>query len=823
MKKKNLIILLVFPFLIAVFCIITVNTTYNRIDVDISYIDWPYNDMEGFQISDDLYPLVAEGVNQRHYKVSGDGELVWRVENKNPDDPEPCAEIVKNGSQYFLKALREGEVIITCSNKKGNIYRQMTGVIYKDAAILLYPTISGSQTNIDSTIYYGEYDHEYGAPATIEMQMLVVPTSAAEEVEISCSDNISFDADSAVISINGTGAANLTLSLPSGLAAPRSFVFEIVDEGVNVYTYEDLLRCTNKSKNGEIVVLRKSFESVDNTFVFDSDGEPIKSGNSLRIRANNVECFGNYNAKTKRFSFENEIYTFTTTYNKNFIEQWNEFAAENHGYSEITDEVCVGLHVQKDFYGNGYTLNLHNLTYPYTSLPMTTETGETVRIPELRADNLFRGPLLFYALGNPTNPTVALYGQDNIGMYVDGDGITINDVNLKNCEFGDRLANLATVGTVLEVNGDNVTVKNSRVSNGRNVMRSFSSMNLTLSNSFLSHAQNFLFVTGSNEYVEIDPEAVESFAMSDGTMKAAVIREFFITPPKDENGNPLYENGDTIMSDYISGNYPTSESQASIKKSLLAIQNAINDVRKVEGKYKGSTEIVDCYFYQSGISSICMESLFNSTFLEMASPSELSGLLTGLNLAPYIPEHVSGVSYPVKLNISGDTRFYDYKNSDHIGFEGLIKENISEVATENNITIDGQEVTLDMIFPLKRIMMSRASGANAVRSDAESGIKYVNVPIAFYGGGINLSEVTLNNYENKSNLTAQIDVDLLDNSLSYTGTGVDDVKSKVKALALKTIVTVAGYEPFSFRFVRGGYWYGETPNVTDLIANVKGE
>ena len=63
---------------------------------------------------------------------------------------EPCAVIVEKGGKFYLKALREGEVTITCSNKKGNVYRQMTGVIYKDAAILLYPKIGGSQTNIDS-------------------------------------------------------------------------------------------------------------------------------------------------------------------------------------------------------------------------------------------------------------------------------------------------------------------------------------------------------------------------------------------------------------------------------------------------------------------------------------------------------------------------------------------------------------------------------------------------------------------------------------------------------------------------------------------------
>ena len=819
MKKKNLIILLVFPFLIAVFCIITVNTTYNKIDVDISYIDWDYNDMEGFQISDDLYPLEARGVNQRHYKVSGDGSLVWTVQNKYAKDTEPCAEIITKGNKYYLKALREGEVIITCSNVKGNIYRQMTGVIYKDAAILLYPAISGSQTNIDSTIYYGEYDHDTDTPATIEMKMLVVPNSAAEEVEISCSDNISFNSDTAVISIEGIGAAHLTLTLPSGLAAPRSFEFEIVDEGVNVYNYEDLLRCTNKSKRGEIVVLRKSFESLDNAYLFDSDGKPIKADGSYRTRENNIECFGNYNSKTGKFSFEDEIYSFTTTYNKNFIEQWNGFVAENPEYDSLTDQVHVGLHVQKDFYGNGYTLNLHNLTYPYAYLLMTNDAGETVRIPELRSDNIFRGPLTFYALGDPNNtPAVALYGQDNIGMYVDGDGITINDVNIKNCEFGDRLANLATVGTVLEVNGEDVTVKNSRLSNGRNVLRAFSSMNFTLSNSFLSHSQNFLLVTGANEYVAVDPEATASFAMLDGSVKAAVIKEFLSSS---EDGAP--ENGDDILNEFIFKYYPTSEDQEKIRRSLASIQSALNDVKAVEGKFMGSTEIKDCYFYQSGISAICMESLFNSTFLETASPSELSGAINQFGLAPYIPTHVSGISYPVKLNISGDTRFYDYKVADQIEFGGLIKENISGIANSFDVTIDGKEVTIDTIFPLKRMMTDRASSLGAVYRNSEDGKKYVNVPVAFYGGGVNLSEVTVNNYKNKSTFTGAVDVSLLDSALSYKASGDSGQMATLKALAIKAVVAVTGYEPFSFHFVKGGYLYGETPKVTDLIANVKGE
>ena len=823
MKKKNLIILLVFPFLIAVFCIVTVNTTYNKIDVDISYIDWDYNDMEAFQISNNTYPLKAEGVNQRHYKVSGDGELVWTVENKNSADTEPCAEIIKSGNQYSLRAIREGEVTITCSNKKGNVYRQMTGIVYKDAAILLYPVIGSSQTNIDSTIYYGEYDHRIGNAASIEMNLLVVPTSEAADMQISCSENINFNKDTSIISIKGVGHANLTITLSSGLAAPRSFEFEIVDEGVNVYTYDDLLYCTNRSERGEIAVLRKSFESVDNAFVFDGDGKPLKSGDGYRTKSNNVECFGNYNSKTGKFTFSEEIYRFTTTYNKNFIDQWNEFVKTNSSYAPLSDIVNVGLRVQKDFYGNGYTLNLHNLTYPYAYLPMTNESGEVVRIPQLTSDNLFRGPLKFYTLGDPNNlALVSLHGQDNIGMYVDGDGITVNDVNLKNCEFGDRLANLATVGTVLEIHGDNVTVKNSRLSNGKNVVRSFSSMNLTLSNNLLSNSQNFLLVTGSNEYVPVDLDTLASFSMIDGSVRAELIGDFISPAPKDANGKPTATNGDTVVNEFIFKYYPTTEEQTKVRRAIISIQTALNDERSVRGKFKGSTEVKDCYFYQSGISSICMESLFNSSFLETAVPSELTDLLNKLTLAPYLPKHVSGTSYPVKLNISGDTRFYDYKVVDNIELEGLIEENLSSVANELGVTIDGKEVDIDTIFPLKRIMADRASMLGALRT--ESGKRYVNVPVAFYGGGLNLSEVTINNYKNKSSFSAQVDVDLLDSCLSYKQSGGSSGQaSQLKAMALKAVVTVTGYEPFSFRFVSGGYLYGETPKVTDLIANVKGE
>ena len=87
------------------------------------------------------------------------------------------------------------------------------------------------------------------------------------------------------------------------------------------------------------------------------DGKPV-------LKENNVECFGNYNPVTKKFNFKNEIYRFVTTYNKNYIDQWNQSVATSGGSNYISTEILVGLHIQKDFYGNGYTINMHNLTYP---------------------------------------------------------------------------------------------------------------------------------------------------------------------------------------------------------------------------------------------------------------------------------------------------------------------------------------------------------------------------------------------------------------------------------------------------------------------------
>ncbi|MCI5745779.1 MAG: hypothetical protein MR270_05800, partial [Erysipelotrichaceae bacterium] len=508
MKKKNLIILLIIPFVISLLGLIAINVTVNIIDADIIAISWNYNDVEGFKVNRE-YKLEANSIYPNNVTLSEGNNLIWSVKNKDSNEVDSLASINKKESGYYLYALKEGEVIITCSNEKGNIFKTMTGIIYEKGAILLSTLISSSQNNIDSNIYYGEYDSvNKDKKMNIDLSISTIPSGLENSlVVLDKSDNINVSLAERKVTIKD--GYNLSFNenaffkvgyVDESLALPVTFSFIIVKDGINVYSYDDLLACTNKSNNGEIVVLRKSFESLDNF---------------NKISGNNITLFGNY--KNGKYSFNNEVYRFKTSYNNEYIDQWNEFASKNALYDKISDEILAGLHIQKDFYGNGYTINFHNLTYPYQVIQVSDENGNIIEIPQLSLDNLFKGPKSFYTLGDPNKtPLISALGQDNCGMYVNGDNITINDVNVKNCDFKNSLSYLKTVGNVVDIYGNNITIKNSRFSSGRNVIRSFSSNDVRIDNCMLSYSQNFLFTTGANEYAKIDDSKLHSFMDGNG-------------------------------------------------------------------------------------------------------------------------------------------------------------------------------------------------------------------------------------------------------------------------------------------------------------------
>ena len=804
MKKKNLIILLLIPFIIALLGMVTINTFIKTMEVDIESIEWNYTDNHGFKTGNKI-PLHAKGSNPKNYPLAEGNELVWKVENLDLSITEPIAEIIYENGSYYLYGHKEGEVRVTCSNKKGNVYRQFTAIIYENGAIIITPQISSSQANIDSNIYYGEYDLNDGKKVNAKFKFNVkTVTENNEEVKVSLSkqsSNINVDLNSGTVEILSEGDAYFTLAPHDiNLCAERTYKFKVVDNGVNVYTYDDLLNCTNKSSDGEIVVLRKHFQSYENT---------IKANGDLKSSNSNVTLFGKY--IRNEFDFTNDVYQFETTYNQNYIKQWNEFANKSSDYKPISNKVNAGLRIQKDFYGNGYTLNLHNLTYPYDVIEIKDDNGNIIKKPSLNKKNLFRGPLPFYTLGDPNGlPLITTFGQDNIGIFVDGNNITVNDLQAKNCDFGNILSNLDTVGNVLEADGNNILIKNSILSNGKNVIRSFSS-NVTIDNCMLQNARNFLITTGSNEFAPVDGSKSSDFYNYGSSVNMSL--DSYIKPKETDLG-------DSLLNSFLTGEFGDKEM---MKKSILDINSALNDSTLVDGQYKGELSINNTLFYRSGIASISLDTLFNGPFLYNASPSKITDIFSSISveskpLVPLIPKNIAGVSYPVKVNVSGNTKFYDYKAVDDIDLSGLIDENISTIANMVFSDLSIRKITIDDIFPLKSILLNEASSNGQIYT--KDGVKYINVCVAYYGGGINLSEINKTSLINEDNYASPVLINLLNNYIGLPAG--DDYIHMMRNLMVKTVTVVTGQEPFKFMCVKGnGYMFDETPDVSQLIRNVK--
>ena len=832
-SKKNLVVLLIMPFAISILSFTAINMTFNLIDNDILNIDWDYNDNESFALTDNQYAhkLKATAINDRNYPTAQ--KLVWSVYNADVEDLDNHAEIVVKGSESYLHTLSVGNVVITVSNDKGNVQKKMNAIIYNNNVIVFNTTSKGSQSNVDSHIYYGEYDvNDRGTKVFSSFTYTLTSDCLnhdSKAVLIENSNNVSVDTVKNEVTFKASGDAYLTFGFDNpSYTDTYTYNFKIVEDGVNVYDYDDLMYCTNKSQKGEIAVLRRHFESLSNTYVMDANGRPTS-----QKKNNETELFGHYS--NGKYSFKNEIYQFETKYNQEYIKQWNEFARVTTGYEPVTDKVNVGLHVQKDFYGNGFTLNLHNLTYPYQTMSVIDQDGNTQIVPQLSDDNLFRGPLPYYTLGDPNNmPLVTAYGQDNIGMYVEGEGITINDVNIKNCDFGNNLANLDTVGTVMEVYGKDITIKNSRLSNGKTVFRSFGdkendNTNILLDNCMLSYSRNFLVSSGNYNFNKVDGSRTYQFVHEDGKRAMDKIDDYLAANTTGEKSL-----GDKALEHYLMGVEDPEDSER-LLEAMRSIQAGLDLYRTPGNRYYGDLTINDVLFYRSGISSIALESLFNGPFLYNATPTlvgeifaKAEGLLDNTSLVPLLPKEVGGISYPVEIKLSGTTKFYDYKTTNVLDINGLVGENISTIIGTYAPEYAGM-ITLDKIFPIKDVLLDSGGKLGAVlRADGD---RFLNVPIAFYGGGINTSRVIcddsfvysehLIDLDGEASNIDALDVDFLKAYAQIPKVG-EGLTANAANIVLKSVTIVSGFNPFRFTLAKGdGYLYNEAPKVQDLINNAK--
>ena len=111
------------------------------------------------------------------------------------------------------------------------------------------------------------------------------------------------------------------------------------------------------------------------------------------------------------------------------------------------------------------------------------------------------------------------------------------------------------------------------------------------------------------------------------------------------------------------------------------------------------------------------------------------------------------------------------------------------------------------------------------------GANNLNVPIAFYGGGINTSRVIcddsftykehlINLDDDASNVDA-LDVDFL-KAYAKLPKAEGGMMANAANIVLKCVTIVSGFNPFKFTLAKGdGYLYNEAPKVQDLINNAK--
>ena len=841
MKKKTLVILLIIPFVIALLTFVSVVALTNNVGVDPRII-WNYRENEGFKTNGEYKLEATLEYDKSQLLKPGSDTLVWEIQGES--DPDVASIEIKDNAYYLETGSETGQVVIVCRTENRRVSYSMNAFIYDQGLVLINPINQPSGTQIDPVRYYGEYDITYNDDlsesslkknnAKIPLDIEVFSDSGDSTYVVNGhSENISFDETTNTISVIKEGESYLTLSSKNESYIENTYSFTVVDEGINVYSFNDLMMCTNKSTNGQVVVLQVNLESRENALVKDNNGKYLDEYKSA-----NTKLFGNYDFRNETFNFNDFIYTQEPKLETKYIDQ---FIASGTGSSnfEYRTEVKFGVHIQKDFYGNGFTINAHELAYPVHGY-IDNVSGKLT--PDRNLDYFF-GPLTFVSIGDlETLPIIRAFLCDNAGFLLDGDNLTINDVKFQNANNIDNMYNLGFTGTVLEIEGKNNALKNSIVQNGRTCVRAFSTDGLIIDNCLLQNAGEFIVKLGSNR-VNATNHYKEVTVNYNGNDITKSFDDFYNGSAEETN------SANNILTQMITSTYSDGNIDSALN-TLNDIQEGLDNLDGIlnsDGTYNYDAHVTinDTYFYNSGIYSIAFENSFNGAYIYNGMPSQLSevfGMLAGAGQNVVIPEDIGGTAYPVELTLSGDTRFYDWKNIDDIDISALIEENINTILNNLAGNFDLPQEILDLLktlsiddyFPVKSLIKESAIDLNlAYREiDGEEINYFVNRPIAWYGGGFNGSAVINNIDQNEYYSFAEpLNIDLAKEVFSKAVGGLsgEDLAGTFETIInLLSRCVVMAVGTHSFKFMTNGQiennekpiLFDEVPSYLDLSSRI---
>jgi len=648
------------------------------------------------------------------FSVSPSGlDLVYEVSTSNPGI---VSGVKVSGSRLQFKPVAPGVANITLKayledNHKSYTEETLTVFVSPSSGFtIVNPSIDAASQTVEGIFTLGKY--EYGAKyngasdieaakkASVDTTVYLTENTANRiilnysfknmatadpsfrenirwEVEPRYSDMVAVDENGRIYFRDNTDSFDETVEFRAvfgmdGNTALATCNIRCVANGINVYSYLDLYRATAVDSNKRNVVLRSD---IINDF-------GIYYDNSGKARHHYVEIHTTYD----------DVY-------------YKNIGMENDA------KVKVLIEFRKNVYGNGHTVNAHNLT-----IGLLDGTGATTNA-------LFKGPLNLVAMSeNNSKSAVSVKGQDNIcfALY---EGAKLSNVNLHGSSpdesGGLDLTDLDYAGTVVEVLGDNTSIEYSRIRYGRLAVRAFGDINdsekvinLNIKNTRLSETREFILRIGSNRFI-----------------------------------NGSYENPSPNLSGAGNNTHMTAKSEYNT--------NFSDEQRKqYDSNYINTfVTLENCVFRNPGLFAIGVDSHFSSYALADGSKftEEFTGMaakFTKENGESYLAswKNLAKTSYGAKIKFVGEVNLYTWKPIDDVNSDTLIeKPQMASISVLENLanTIPDVRKFLDLItgldFNVKKMLSSyngKLQANNKIVYTDGSG-SYVHGGIAFFGGGKN--------------------------------------------------------------------------------------
>ncbi len=668
-------------------------------------IDWKID------YTGDLYLAVGKSKNI-DVLVDGvsDYDIVCRSSNPS------VVQVKKNNSLFNVNGAKEGVSQITVQLiVDGDVYGEKTLNV---EVVKPYNTITVK--NDDSTasltkslareLVIGEYKYVGSNKTKYKFNIPINVSYSAGQTESEIdysklvwksSDTSLATVENGVLTVSGGFSGNVIITVSSkynealGYDVKTSYTINVVAGAVNVTNYEDLMKA---EEAGYEVVLQSDVMLAP--LLKENYGKDGWAGE-----------YNNYIEGKGKYAGLGVYKTIDPTADISYY--------KSLGHDDDAKLKCF-VEITNNIYGNGHSINADYLT----------RGGEKMYKGEHSTQGfIFHGPLsivrIAYGAAENALGNASVKSQDNIIFLVNKDNIKLRNVELKGCsdenalgKDGTDLTNLDNCGTVLEVVGNNLELSYSKVNNGRTVVRIYGKANTdegivtanlnsyklsaSISNCILSYGREFILKIGTNQLKRGKNVADTSKYLASANLFPGASNDY----------KQYYDEANPYLLKKDGSNYTLSE-----KKDDYFINNyVLTDV-----------SLKDSVFAYAGLFSIGLESQFGGLALDGWDYS--STYLFGSDLGW---GDVAGTSYPARLKLLGDVRFYDWKTVSSVNSDTLLDadDTIKERLNFN----------LDVSSLIESYRTRSGDTATAERLLLTSGgDSWINAPIAIYGGGKNYS------------------------------------------------------------------------------------